>query len=206
MDWRALEVHVSAYAAYERGDYQRVHQLVDGRNTDEYVKMEMDIIRYRVESNDASPRERRPAKLPNKGPTRFDPSSARRRRWPRRRLAYMVTRLLTSGFNGMTLPTKQSPPFSPVRQRQRAESYSKRLDRWEAYVAFWTRVLGGILLIGLGAAKLLFPTLITAQIPLPGAMIGTGFSLPMGRRSVSWTSSLLRGLATSLDSTNKRLH
>ena len=55
----------SAIAAYVRGDFDRVHRIVDGPNPDAYVQDAIDLIRRSVRSNHASPRERALAGLPN---------------------------------------------------------------------------------------------------------------------------------------------
>lgn len=64
MGWREREVRDSAIAAYVRGDFDRVHRIVDGPNTDSYVQDEIDLIRNHARSNNASPRERALAGLP----------------------------------------------------------------------------------------------------------------------------------------------
>ncbi|HKW11708.1 MAG TPA: hypothetical protein VJO33_15080 [Gemmatimonadaceae bacterium] len=64
MGSRELEVRDSAIAAYVRGDFDRVHRIVDGPNNDAYVQDQVDLIRSHVRSNRASPRERALAGMP----------------------------------------------------------------------------------------------------------------------------------------------
>jgi hypothetical protein len=64
MGSRERAVRDSAIAAYVRGDFNRVHSILDGPNTDADVQDEIDLIRSHVRSNHASPRERALAGLP----------------------------------------------------------------------------------------------------------------------------------------------